>query len=231
MVAFIEQFFGMGDIIFTQSIAHHFLEKGYSVLWPVEDFYFEQCRKAYPKITFIPQSIVQPEWFQIKDKRIVGEFQVVPIRWSDSYMKVLYKDVMIAKYMMYEMDWKEWRKHGMWQRDFDNEYKLMSYLDIEGVKYNLINKTFGTGGNRSVNIEISNGCKNVEMSNIPGFTMFDWGLVFENAQEIHTVSTSILYMLELLSIEKPIHLYVRQGVETDFSFVDFLFTKPYILHL
>lgn len=231
-LAFIEQFFGLGDILWSQSIAHHFIDQGYSVLWPVEDKYFEGCRDAYPSISFFPQSLIQQEWFQIKDKRLVGDIQVVPIRWSDSYMNVPYKNVMAAKYMMYDMPWQDWRKHGMWKRNPDKEIALINELGIDAnIPFNLINKRFGSGIEHTANIQVNNSFKNIEMREVPGFSLFDWAGVMFMAEEIHSVSTSILFMLELLPLEKPIHLYVRHGVETDLSFVDFLFTKPYILHL
>ena len=31
--------------------------------------------------------------------------------------------------------------------------------------------------------------------------MFDWGWIFENAEQIHTVDTSILYVIESLDIK------------------------------
>lgn len=232
MTAFIEQYFGLGDVIWAQSIAHHFINRGYTVLWPVEDKYFEGCRYAYPNISFFPQSFIQPEWFQIKDKRLVGDIQIVPIRWSDSYMQVQYKHVMAAKYMMYDLPWESWREHGMWVRNPKKEMQLIDELGIDAnAPFNLVNKRFGSSGERSVNIQVSNSFKNIEMREVPGYSLFDWTAVMFLAEEIHTVSTSILYMLELLPIKKPIHLYVREGQETDFSFVDFIFTKPYILHL
>ena len=231
MKAFIEQYFGLGDVIWSQGIANHLFEQGHtSVLWPVEDKYFEGCKNAYPRINFFPQSLIQPEWFQIKDKRIIGDIEVVPIRWSDSFMQVPYKDVMKAKYMMYDLDWQMWREHAQWDRSMVREIDLHKKLGLGGKRYNVINNRFGSSGDRRVNIHVSNTYENVEMKEVEGFSLFDWYLVLMMAEEIHTVSTSLLYILELLPIQKPIHLYVREGVETSFDFVSFLFTKNYILH-
>jgi hypothetical protein len=147
-------------------------------------------------------------------------------------MKLPYRDVMKAKYMMYDLPWQLWREHAMWVRNPSKEMGLINELGIDvNMPFNLVNKRFGSSGERSVNIEVSNSFQNIEMRELAGYSLFDWAGVMFLAEEIHTVSTSILYMLELLPIKKPIHLYVREGQETDFSFVDFIFTKPYILHL
>ena len=53
--------------------------------------------------------------------------------------------------------------------------------------------------------------KIVNLAYIEGFTLLDWGKVIESASEIHTVSTSLIYMIEVL-YKKPmqnIHIYQR----------------------
>ena len=68
------------------------------------------------------------------------------------------------------------------------------------------------------------------MSEVPRYSLFDWTLVISHAVEIHTVSTAILFMLEMLPLNQPINLYCRKPIEQNFSFVDYIFTKPYIIH-
>lgn len=226
-----EQYFGMGDIIWSQTIAHYFMNIGYHVIWPVADHYYEGCRRAYPEITFIPQSIVKPELFNIKEKIEVDGIEMAPIRWSDSYMKKPYQFVMSCKYEMYGLDWRIWKNHAMWQIQEDKCISLMRELGIKnGDKYNFINKRFGTNAERVVDINIDNGLKNIEMTKIEGYSLFDWTLVLSHATNIYTVSTSILFMIEMLPLNQPIHLYCRKPIEQNFNFVKFLFTKPYILH-
>lgn len=226
------QAFGIGDCIFAQSIAHHFLEQNIEVLWPVRDEYYDGLNMAYPKVKWIPQSIVKDPLFEIKEKTYVSGILISPIRWSDSYMKVPYKEVMRAKYAMYGLDWKTWRNHAMPERNYDREHQLMDYLGISPkTKYNLIATQFGMSGARAVDIQVTNGFKNVNMEIVPGFHLFDWCGVIENADTIHAVSSSTLYLFEVMKLRaSEVHLYVRKGVEANFSFVDYLFTKNYILH-
>lgn len=137
-----------------------------------------------------------------------------------------------AKYDMYNLDWKTWKDHAIWKADPEKGAALMEHLNIKnGDKFNLINEKFGAHSQRAVSIpEINNGFPSVHMRTIEGFSLFDWFFIMNHAVEIHTVSTAILYMLELIPYSKPMHLYLRKPIEKDFSFVDYIFTKPYILH-
>ncbi len=226
------QAFGLGDLIWSQTIAHHFIEQGYHVLWPVKPHYVEACQKAYPKVCFISDAAVRQDLFETKEKIEIDGMLIAPIRWSNSFMNVPYKDVMKAKYMMYDLDWQTWRIHAMWRRDVDKESELMRMLGIvPGTKYNLINKRFGTNAERSVEINVGNEYPNIEMTEVPGYSLFNWSKIIQIAEEIHTVNTSILFMLEVLPLSgRAVHLYCRKPIEVDFSFVDYIFTKPYIIH-
>lgn len=221
-----------GDIIFAQGIAHHFLNQGSTVVWPVRDAYFDGINRAYPKINWVPDSLCRPELFDIKEKIDIGGIEVAPIRWSDTYMKVPYREVMKAKYAMYDLPWGSWRMHGAWRRNFEKELELFHSIGLsQGESYNLVNTQFGSSIEQNISIPLpDNGNKNVEMKIVSGYSIFDWTKVIMEATEIHSVSTSLLYMLEVMSLTQPIHLYVRRPNETDFSFVEFLFTKNYILH-
>jgi hypothetical protein len=51
--------------------------------------------------------------------------------------------------------------------------------------------------------------------------LFDWIKVFENAKEIHTVETSVYYILEKLNLEN-VYIYAKptpQNRANDFSYM------------
>lgn len=226
------QCWGLGDIIFCQSIAHHYIKKGHTVIWPVKDEYFDGVNRAYPKINWVPESIVLPELFNVKEKIEIGGLLIMPIRWSDSYMKVPYKEVMFSKYSMNDMDWKEWRFYAHPKRDPDREEELMRQLGLaKHERYNLISMNFGSGVKRTVDINVSNTFRNIEMNFVEGFSMFDWCGIIERARTIHAVSSSSLYLFEVLNLRaEEIHLYARKPVEQNLDFVKPLLTKKYTLH-
>ena len=113
----------------------------------------------------------------------------------------------------------------------DKENALMEHLGItQNSIYTFVNKRDASNEKRRIETEETGELPIIEMENIEGYSLFDWTSVILNATEIHTVSTSLLFMFEMLPITCPIHLYVRKPMEKDFSFVDYIFTRDYILH-
>lgn len=228
MMHFINQKLSMGDVIFSMGIYRH-LEQTGRVVWGVADCYYEDLVRAYPSVTFMKESESPKGIFEIKVKQEYAGYLVAPLRWSDTYMKVPYSQVMAAKFSMYSLDWMDWSKDAMWVRDLNREEDLKNLLGAHG-EYKLVNPHFmSIGRERRAQIPPMEG-KVIEMRPIKGFSVFDWAGVMLGASEIHSVSTSTLYMFELLPITCPIHLYVRKPMEKDFSFVDYIFSKPYITH-
>jgi hypothetical protein len=229
-IVLILQSFGIGDVIFCQNIARFFMFQGREILWPVNDSMYEGLRRAYPDINFCRKSKVDPYYFGIKEMITIDGYEICPIRWSDTVMEKQYKDVMWTKHAMYGLPWSNWKEHAMWKRDQKKEAELMNIVGADKAEpFTFVNCNFGGDGRRKADIAIPQG-KVIEMRFIEGFSLFDWAAVMLAATEIHSVSTSLLYMFELLPITNPIHLYVRKPIEKDFSYVDYLFTKPYILH-
>lgn len=231
------QCWGLGDNLFAQGIAQHFISHGYTVVWPVVERNVEALRDAYPAIEWWDEKFVNPKVFNIKDKRPINldgrEMEVAPIRWAESILKLPYTACMSSKYLLYNLRWETWREHAMWKRNEGKEDELMEYVGAHPDEpYTLLNTRFGTNAEHRIkppNAEMRTG-KFIEMRDIPGYSLFDWTGVVLGASEIHTVSTSLLYMLEMLDIKVPMHLYPRRPIETDFRNVEYIFTKPYILH-
>jgi hypothetical protein len=93
-----------------------------------------------------------------------------------------------------------------------------------------VNKYFGSFSQLEADIQANTDLPIIEMRTIPGYSLFDWAAVIEKADQVHTVSTSIIYILEQLELgQKPIHLYLRKPIEQDFRNVDYILTSNYYL--
>lgn len=226
----VNQPFGIGDIIYCQTAVREVAKiNGYDkIKWLALPQFVDQCRRAYPDI----------EWLncqeQLFDLNVQYEYdykgdRVLPLRFNVEIMKVPYSQCMASKYSMFGMDYRDWKQDAKWLRDGLKELELYRLLKPPA-KYNLINTTYRSDFGRTVPIKPDNDLPCVVMTNIPGYSMFDWEQVIRNATEIHTVSTGLFYMLELLNLKQPIHLYPRKPEEKDFKNIDYLFTKPYIQH-
>lgn len=228
------QSFGLGDICFGQGIANHFIEQGYEIIWPVRKQFLNGVQRAYPKVNFIPESIVKPELFDIKEDCIIDDVRVLPIRWSDLILGHSNKSWMKDKYELCGLDYTTWKEGTIFQREPLKEMKLYHFnygLELNE-KYNLISREFTTEANRKIDIQVNNGLKNVVMGFHDGYSLFDHAYLIEHAENIYATNSAIFYLLELLHLRaKEVHLYERTGYEVGFPHVDYLFSKKYITHV
>lgn len=227
MDAIINQFFGLGDIIFEQTAIH---SMGYdNIIWPVEPQFVDGLNRAYPDISFVNKNSFNID-YERKDNYIIHDSVVIPMRFADSICKVPYWQCMQSKYVLLNQDWHSWKEKAMWERDKDREQLLFNMLRGHSC-YNLINKTFGSNNAGRVDINVDNGLPNIYMHEHDGFSLFDWALIIENAANIYTVSTSIIYLLELLNLKaKEIKIYLRKPYEQDHRNYDYILTShKYVL--
>ena len=115
-----------------------------------------------------------------------------------------------------------------WKRNNIKENELFEKL-IKKEKYILVNSFFSGG---EVDI-IPNNPQNyqiVYMKKEKGYTLLDWAKIIENATEIHTVSTSNLFLIETLPIKaENVFLYLRKPNEKDFDGISEFVNKKFIL--
>lgn len=213
---------GLGDVIFTQTLVRSL--GSYEITWPVLPQFVEDCNRAYPDINFI-SSENSPVDLEFKRDTIVRGYRTIPIRWSNVLHRVHYNRVMRAKYDMYKQDYKGWKGLAMWKRDEKREDSLYKLLGLTNEPYVLVNEAFGSASQ----YRVDTGITGVVMRNIPGYSLFDWAKVLENASEIHTVSTSLLYVLDILETG-PVHVYVRRPVERDHQNYRYLFSSPKFIY-
>lgn len=229
----IDQPFGLGDCIFAQGVAQHYIQGGYKVYWPVKQIYLNDLRRAYPDIIWMHENLYHRNDQQIRFDILHALY--APIRWSSTFYGSDYSQVMRAKYDMYGLDWRDWRKHAQWKRDIFKEQELLEAHGInESDKFILISQEFGGGsfGQISVPLDIkSNGMKRYWIKQMDGFSLFDWSLMMSMATEIHFVSSSNIYILEMLDLKaEKIHLYPRKPREFDHRNYDYILERHnYIL--
>ena len=210
------QSWGLGDIIYCQTLANDWLKQGHKVVWGVKDVFVEGLQRAYPNITFVDWKTL-PIDYNRQDEHDCGIYRVIPLRWNVEILGVPYSQCMSSKYSLFGEDWTRWREHAMWQRTPEKESELLQLLGIApGDKYNLISDTYGSDMKLKVPITVNNNYKNVYLKHIPGFSLFDWAPVFEYATTIHVVSSSNIYLMEMLDLKaEEVKLYLRRPIESN----------------
>lgn len=222
------QAFGLGDVIFCQSLANEWLDQGHEVVWGVLPQYVDGLQRAYPKVKFVSHETL-PINYEARHEHDSGVLRVIPLRWSVEICGVPYDQCMRSKYLMFNQPVENWRNGAMWQRDFKWEAELLRLVNPSNAKFILFNNTYQSDFKGKSRMQVNQSYKVVQMRTIPGYSLFDWAGVIEAAEEVHTVSTSLFYLLEMLRLKNPAHLYPRNN-DSDFSHISYLFTKDYILH-
>lgn len=228
--ALIQQPFGLGDCIFSQGVARHFMRLGYKIYWPVTEKYINGLRRAYPEINWISENFTG---LTSEEREEVINARAVPIRWSDTIMNVPYERVMRAKYDMYKLDWSMWRVYAKWNRNAENENFLYDNLvGSDTTQYNIVSEYY-TGSFKQGQMPFvgNNGLRTIRISPLGEYSLFDWAKVIENATEIHFVASSNIYLLELLELKADkICIYTRKPDQPHHKFYDYILRNhDYIL--
>ncbi len=216
----------LGDIIFVMAIAQKYQNDGYDVDFPVLDEYLNNNFEYYfPGINFIPMS----------DFKIYHKYHRVDFFEDDTYKYIPLRcspesghgNHMKYKYDMLGFDFNMWRDIKI-KRNYENEDKLIKLLNIENVEYNLINEFHQRNFTRR-EIIVNNGLPNIFMSKLDGFSFFDWIGVIQNASTIHSVGTSIIFLLDVIDLKSnDLNLYRR--FDKSHSTYNFLLNKKYKYH-
>jgi hypothetical protein len=218
----------LGDIIFVMAIAQKYVKDGHIVDFPMFDEYFDaSLQKYFPTINIFPLSQL-PTYNKYHSVDMVEDetYHCLPLRASATRSAYPHMD---NKYGFLGLPFTMWRDIEI-TRDYNAENKLFNELGLkEGDKYNLINE-YHQKAFVKMPISVDNGNKNIYMSKIDGYSIFDWIKVMENAQSIHTVATSIIFILDVIEIiSNDVHIYKRHNLNTHRDY-DYLLKKKYIYH-
>jgi hypothetical protein len=222
MKVIINQPFGIGDILFLSPlIAQLDVEH---IIWPIMDHYY--WVKDYIKLnnlTFIKSSEF--------DSTKYNDYVEVSLQHAHSLVPQA-EDCMQAKYMLLEADPELWRTL-KFDRNQEKENQLKQYLNISpDDKFIFVNNHFaGPEFNYKIDINLKTDLRIIYQEYIEGFTLLDWCGVLEQAKEIHTVSTSLFFVIEALNLEKTLlHLYPRKPLDKDLSPIKTLISNKWICH-
>tara|TARA_Y100001938_G_C8060568_1_gene416966 strand:- start:443 stop:1174 length:732 start_codon:yes stop_codon:yes gene_type:complete len=235
-ICLIHQPAGIGDVFFLQYVARKYMAMGYHVIWPLKD-----------EILWIKDYILDIEFCSRQDefpgKQYYGQDVVIlspqfvylgldkPHFWQNNY-GVKDEDtcmVMHSKYLMMQLDWTNWSEGFQFDRKIDKESDL--YYNVLGLKddseYIFVNRYANTENRRNDQLTFPEfDLPVIDLQILKGFSLFDWCKVIENAQEIHTVHTSMPYLIDRLNI-KAKKYYMYQGIhQPNVEHIPFLNNTP-----
>lgn len=205
---------GLGDIFWIQQIVDTIINDGYTVYYPVGEVYYEIVSKYITKKNLI--WVKETDDFPLKE--YYGQINVhqnnnelyLPLSYADRYIPNA--SVMVSKYYFLAVPIGDYRKHFKINRNYERENKLIQEYGLFD-DYILVNNSFGTKAQKR-DIAIQSDLKvhymDIEQDRINGFNIFDWIMALENAQEVHTVETSLCYLIDKYCLNNKIHMYEKR---------------------
>lgn len=205
---------GLGDIFWVQQIVDTIINDGYTVYYPVGEVYYEIVSKYITKKNLI--WVKETDDFPLKE--YYGQINVhqnnnelyLPLSYADRYIPNA--SVMASKYYFLAVPIGDYRKHFKINRNYERENKLIEKYGLFD-DYILVNNSFGTEAQKR-DIEIQSDLKvhymDIEQDRNNGFNIFDWIMALENAQEVHTVETSLCYLIDKYCLNNKIHMYEKR---------------------
>ena len=213
MKCIIRQPAGLGDIIFCQKIVKNLVDSGYDVIWPLAKHYSYVKDYIVCPVSFV----IETEDFPHKDIYLndtynfiqTDDFLYLPLQRVSHLMFENEKSMMIAKYKYCQIDYRDWTNYVSFNRNKERE-DWMFYEHLKLEEYKFINNLYGTPPHtaRNENIIPKNSFKNIYMNIYDWDHVFDWLGVIEQAEEIHTVETSLCYLMKCIGL-KNVSIYER----------------------
>lgn len=215
-ILLIKQLAGLGDIFFTQKIAHNYLKLYDKIYWPVIEHY-KYIREYIKHPNIIFDSPPSMDNIHILDLQNAGS---------------IYTDIsfMDAKYKLVDVPFYDWKDYFNFERNIEREEKVWErYGDAR--PYNLIcNKFASPPHEQNINIKPNNGLINIYIEY--GFTPFDWCGMIEKAENLFFVDTCFTYIIEKLNIKDRTGMYLysrnfNKNESPTYIATKHLFNKPW----
>lgn len=240
----VNQTWGLGDILFIERLYRYLKDLGLEVIAPVQDANI-WIKDHIDYVNFVKVSEFNMDYerfdfgFFISEGVVHYDTIYLPVRFSDQIFRDLRphdpsasRYWMVDKYNVIGLEPNCWEKIEL-KRNQKKEQELKKIIlqDIDS-EYDFCNSFYQNSLNINLNLEekIKEDLPVVSMRFVEGYSMIDWSSIIESARKVHTVSTSLLYMIQ--SIHQPgkeYHLYPRLP-ETGFYTVEEFLPNYWIKH-
>lgn len=213
-VCLIYQPLGLGDILWVQQIVDTIISDGYVVYYPVGNVYYDIVSSHIKKENLIwvretDEFPLKQYYGQVNFHQTENELYV-PLSYADRYIPNA--SVMISKYYLLSISIGDYRKHFSINRNYERENKLVQKYGLTD-DYILVNPSFGTESQQR-DLEIKSNSKihymDIQQDRENGFHIFDWIMALENAKEIHTVETSLCYLIDKYCKNNKLYMYEKR---------------------
>jgi len=230
-ICLIKQPAGIGDVFFCQKIARVMMQNRYQVIWPlrsditwirdyIRDIYFPSVEDIFPGKEVFDTAA----GFAIEETGAFISIATADLTHNDG-------KIMSSKYSMLGIDYSDWQDYFKFERNLDKENEL--YYNVLGLsdesEFAFINNLYNTDiKNSNILSKEKFDIPVVELKIIEGYTLFDWCKVLEKAKKIHTINTSINYIIDVLDTSYDEYVIYAHD-DKNKTEIDYLFKKPHIM--
>lgn len=223
-ICLIKQPAGIGDIFYLQKFAKLIISSGYKIIWPIEKkllWIRDYIKEPMIEFISIESQFPNKEWFNS------GRFSFQSENFlylSPDGLQFPGKRIMESKYLLISQDDHDWYDYFQFERNIEKEEDL--YYNVLGLKddseYVFLNKYANTKNIKYNGLDdLTFDLPTIELEIKEGFTLFDWCKVFENATEIHTVHTSLNYVIDKLDIKSKKYCMYQGNHHSDVQYIPF----------
>jgi hypothetical protein len=234
--ALIKQPAGLGDIFFLQKAVKELIEKGFTVIWPVQPhfLYLSEYIK-YDGLTFYSLN----SDFPFKNLYNVGFEPSIHQVGNDEvlYVPFLHAELsfrgvagMKTKYPLIGASSDNWQEYFKFTRNHERELELRNKYNIgENEDFVFVNNLFASPPDMLRRpVYVQSDCKIVYNDGDPCH-VFDFCWLFEHAKEIHTIESAFCYLVEVLNTSGKLFMYSRivngRPQHQNFDYVNHIYRK------
>lgn len=209
------QYGGIGDILFGLKIAYKLYEKyGIKPEWAIRSEIMYMANYIDAPVTFVPFTSMYEKYMQLKHCIEIDGELIIPIQNANSVFPTPIP-IMLAKYMLVNLPWEDWSSYIKIKRNTEKENQLYDIVVGNKQDYIIVNNLYSTPPHVQTSSYVPVFENAIQHQFIDNYNIFDWLKVYQNAKEIHTVSTCLIYIFEALSEKMPeTHIYNRDCIYT-----------------
>jgi hypothetical protein len=221
--ALIQQPAGLGDILFTLKIAFKINEKykPEQIIWPICNEYIDIMKYIVvpDNLKFVREdsNFIGKEYYNRFTTTITQteDFIHIPLQHSceATYGFFNFQQNLYSKYSYVGLNYEGWNEYVKLNRDYKKEDELYN-LKVTEEPYILVNRNYGTNPQGRQDINLPHNKHIIELNYTEGYNLFDWLKIIERADEVHTLQTSLAYLLDIIHKEN-VYIYHRTVKRSD----------------
>ncbi len=200
---------GLGDIILSEPIAKHYHNLGYEITWPVANR-FLNIKDHIKYVNFVEDN---GTYFDGRIRKDTEDSIYLPlISASHGDLEFGRTGWLYSKYRMAGIDHSMWKTFEYVRNPHKEEILFKHFINFNE-PYIVVNKYSSIG--KREDLKVDTEYRVIEMEEVKDFSIIDWSTILTIAEEVHTVSTALKYVL--YNIKHP-NITVYRRIKGDNTF-------------